>query len=476
MVYFTYSRRGFMAGVAGLGMGTALGVSSNAQATQADIHRQPNIIFILADDLGYADVSCFGNPGFTTPSIDRIASEGIRITRAYANSAVCSATRTALITGRYQDRIACGLEEPIASAGKTHGLPPGLPTLPEQLRRAGYRTALVGKWHLGSPPAFGPLKSGYDHFYGIAGGAADYFTHQGHPGEDQFYKDSQLVHEHGYLTRLLGNEAVSVVNEYGRGPKPFFLSLHFNAPHWPWEGPEDEAESKRLKGHIFDYDGGTQKTYGRMVQAMDEQIGRVLAALDQNGLHENTIVVFTSDNGGERFSATWPFTGMKGELLEGGLRVPAVLRWPGQVASGSETDQAIITMDWLPTFLAAAGATPDASFPTDGMNLLPLLHDTTARQERTLSWRYKIQSQRAQLEGNYKYLKINENEFLFDVVNDPRERANLKDRQPQLFDRLKRAWVAWNDQMLPFPKDSYSWGADGAHFADHYGVTAGERD
>ncbi|MBF0888667.1 MULTISPECIES: sulfatase family protein [Gluconobacter] len=474
MTRFVQRRRAFLSTVAGIGLGAMTGPGARAIAQpgisgrSGERAKAPNIIFILADDLGYADVSCFGTPGFTTPSIDRIAHEGIKLTRAYANSAVCSATRTALITGRYQDRIACGLEEPIASSSGKIGLPPGLPTLPGQLHRAGYRTALVGKWHLGSPPEFGPLKSGYDHFYGISGGAADYFTHQGKPGENQFYRDDHLIHDHGYLTGLLGDEAVRLVDTFAQDASPFFLSLHFNAPHWPWEGPEDEAESKRLKGKIFDYDGGTQKTYGRMVRAMDDQIGRVLATLDRHQLTENTIVVFTSDNGGERFSEIWPFTGMKGELLEGGLRVPAVLRWPARVRAGSESDQTLITMDWLPSFLAAAGVTPDATFPSDGTNLLPFLGDPEKRQSRSLFWRYKIHDQHAHLDGDYKYLKIGENEFLFDVVSDPRERANLKDRKPELFARLKKEWAAWNATMLPFPQGSYSWGADAQDFADHY--------
>lgn len=469
MPYFT-KRRQFLTGA------TSLSLGALAAPLYASNTKRPNIVFILADDLGYADVSCFGNPGFTTPSIDRIASGGIKLKRAYANSAVCSATRTALITGRYQDRLACGLEEPIAfSARKDLGLPPGLPTLPEQLRRNGYQTALVGKWHLGSPPAFGPLKSGYEHFYGITGGAADYYTHQAQPGHDQFYDDDTLTHDHGYLTTLLGDRATHLLEEFSAQHKPFFLSLHFNAPHWPWEGPGDEAESERLKGKILDYDGGTQATYGRMVKAMDDEVGRVLATLDRLKLSDNTIVVFTSDNGGERFSDIWPFTGMKGELLEGGLRVPAVVRWPGTIHPGSESNQAVITMDWLPTFLAAAGITPDKSFTPDGRDIGPFLRTPSKHEDRILSWRYKKNDQHAQTEGQYKYLKIGKNEFLFDVVADPRERANLKDRLPDIFEKLRKDWAQWNAQMLPFPEKSYSWGADGTTFADHYGEDVDDR-
>src|SRR5947209_627281 len=264
----------------------------------------PNIVFIMADDLGYADVSCYGRRDYTTPNIDRIAAEGMRFTQAYANSPVCSATRTALITGRYQYRLPVGLEEPInASTPKGIGLPPSHPTLPSLLKNAGYGTTLVGKWHLGFLPDFSPLKSGYDHFFGIFAGAADYFNH-GSKSPIPLYEQEVPVDRIGYMTNLLGDRAVQTVESYARSKEPFLLSLHFTAPHWPWEGPDDEAESKRINGRLRHHDGGTQKTYAAMVQALDANIGRVLQALDVHGLSSNTIVIFTSDNGGERFSQT----------------------------------------------------------------------------------------------------------------------------------------------------------------------------
>ncbi len=211
--------------------------SAFAKASQP----RPNIIFILADDLGYADLSCYGRPDFQTPNIDRLASQGMKFTQAYANSAVCSATRTALITGRYQDRLRVGLEEPLAGPGWQVGLPPSQPTLPSLLKKAGYGTTLVGKWHLGWLPDYGPLKSGYDHFFGFRGGAVDYFTHKPGVGpmveEDLWDQDAQ-IHEVGYLTQLLGDRAVSVINDYASKQTPFFLSLHFNAPSLAVGRPE----------------------------------------------------------------------------------------------------------------------------------------------------------------------------------------------------------------------------------------------
>jgi len=448
--------------------GAGLGRPSWAQSPK------PNIVFILADDLGYADVSCYGQRDYTTPNIDRLALEGTRFAQAYSNSPDCSATRTALITGRYQYRLPVGLEEPIAPATpKGIGLPPSHPTLPSLLKKAGYNTTLVGKWHLGFLPDFSPLKSGYDHFFGIYGCCADYFNH----GRDasrsgdyayQLHEEEVPVERHGYMTNLLGDRAIQSIEGYARSKEPFLLSLHFTAPHWPWEGPDDEAESKRLR-NIRYRDGGTQATYAKMVQSLDANIGRVLQALDVHELAANTIVVFTSDNGGERFSNIWPFTGMKFELLEGGIRVPAIARWPGRIAGGSVSDQTMITMDWMPTLLAAGGTQPDAAHPSDGENLLPALGGAPSHS-RTFHWRYKAGSQRAIRDGDWKYLRIAGNEFLFNVVQDPRERANLKNRRQDVFDRLKSNWETWNSTMLEERSRPATYTNTGDAMADHYGV------
>src|SRR6266700_227617 len=190
---------------------------------------KPNILFILADDLGYADVSCYGRPDLSTPNIDRLAANGLRLLQAYANSAVCTATRTALITGHYQYRLRVGLEEPLNTSMPTVGLPPGHPTLPSLLKRVGYATTLIGKWHLGRLPKFGPLKSGYDHFYGFRGGAVDYYTHANR--RDDLWDDDVQVHQMGYLTDMLGSRAVDTVDGYAKSDRPFLISLHFSAPH-----------------------------------------------------------------------------------------------------------------------------------------------------------------------------------------------------------------------------------------------------
>src|ERR1700722_14625747 len=270
---------------------------------------KPNIVFILADDMGYADLSCYGRREYKTANIDSIGLRGVRFLQAYANSAVCSATRTALITGRYQYRLRVGLEEPVQYQSP-YGLPPEHPTPPSLLKKAGYGTTLIGKWHLGGLPNFGPLKSGYDHFWGFRWGALDYFTHKygvASTDTEDLWDGDVKIHQAGYLTDLMGDSAVPTIGDYAKAGQPFLLSLHFNAPHWPWEGPGDEAESQRIKA-LVDRDGGSMKTYAQMVTRMDTQVGRVLKAISDAGIANNTIIVFTSDNGGERFSDTWPFT------------------------------------------------------------------------------------------------------------------------------------------------------------------------
>jgi arylsulfatase A-like enzyme len=451
-------------------LATTAGLLAASKAASAPA-KPPNILFILADDFGYADLSCYGRPDYTTPNIDKLAKQGVRFLQAYANSAVCTASRVALITGRYQYRLPVGLEEPLS--GRNVGLPPEHPTLPSLFRKAGYGTTLIGKWHLGPLPDYGPLRSGYDHFWGFRGGALDYFTHKsGGPNTDtdDLWDDDVKVHQNGYLTDLLAEQAIRSMDGYVKQRKPFFISLHFNAPHWPWEAPGDEAESKRLTS-LGAFDAGTIRTYAKMVGEMDLQVGRVMKALEAAGAAHNTIVVFTSDNGGERFSDTWPFTGKKTELLEGGLRIPAIVRWPAHIKPRNTTEQVAMNMDWLPTLLAAAGAQPDPAFPSDGMNLLPVLTQNAPPVARRVYWRYRSNAQQAVRDGDMKYLKINDNTFLFNVVDDPLERANLKERRPDVYKRLVEDYNEWEKTMLPLDPAAGTYSFRPSQLADHYSST-----
>jgi arylsulfatase A-like enzyme len=418
-----------------------------------------NFIFILADDLGYADLGCYGGRAPTSPNIDRMAAEGLRFTRGYSNSAVCSPTRFALATGRYQYRLRGAAEEPIGSAmrgDKVMGLPPEHPTIASRLREKGYRTALVGKWHLGFQPHFSPLKSGYDEHFGPLSGGVDYHTHQDSFGVHDLFEDDREVHRDGYLTDLLSQRAVEFVNRCADRRQPFLLSLHYTAPHWPWETRED-GELARTFGKsypIYHLDGGNIRTYQRMIHHMDEGIGRVLAALDARDIGRDTIVVFTSDNGGERFSDSWPLVGGKMDLMEGGIRVPYVVRWPARTPANTTTEQLAITMDWVPTFFEAAGTAPHPDYPADGMSLLKVLADPDAVADRALFWRMKHNEQRAMRADRWKYLKVNEHEYLFDVVTDERERANLARRQPGRLAAMREDWLRWDATMPPIPEDA----------------------
>ena len=418
-----------------------------------------NFIFILADDLGYADLGCYGGRAPTSPNIDRMAAQGLRFTRGYANSSVCSPTRFALATGRYQYRLRGAAEEPIGSAmrgDKVMGLPPSHPTIASRLKEAGYRTALIGKWHLGFPPHFGPQASGYDEHFGPLSGGVDYHTHQDSFGVHDLFENGTEVNRDGYLTDLLSTRAAEFVTRCGKDKKPFLLSLHYTAPHWPWETRDDGELAKGFgKGNpIYHLDGGNIHVYRRMIHHMDEGIGKVLAALDDQGLAKDTIVVFTSDNGGERFSDSWPLVGGKMDLMEGGIRVPYVVRWPARTPAGTTTDQLAITMDWVPTFFEAAGTEPHPDYPSDGLSLVKQLAQPDAVADRPLFWRMKHKDQRAMRLGRWKYLKVDEHEYLFDVVTDERERANLAKRQPERLAEMRSAWQAWDATMPPIPDDA----------------------
>ncbi|MBL8552559.1 MAG: sulfatase-like hydrolase/transferase [Hyphomonadaceae bacterium] len=430
----------------------------------------PNILFIMADDLGYADLSCYGRTDYSTPVLDGLAADGLQLTNGYANSAVCAPTRVALATGRYQYRLTIGLGEP--GIRGDHGIPPEHPTLPSQLKRLGYRTALIGKWHIGSPPHFGPLRNGYDRFYGLYGGGTDYFRHapDNALGEGAMRANATLIdqdapaRDEGYLTDLFTDRAIQWIE--GGGTEPYFLSLHFTAPHWPWEGPGDQAVSQQLTD-LNHQDGGSLKVYAEMVRSLDRNIGRVLEAIERGGARNNTIVVFTSDNGGERFSDVWPFVGVKGELLEGGIRVPAIVRWPGRIARGQRCEQVITSMDWMPTLLAAAGGAPDPAYPSDGANLIAELTGAPAKP-RKLFWRFKANEQRAFRDGDWKYLKIRGFEHLFNLAEDQRERADRKDHEAAIFARMKAEYDAWDATMLAYTEEAYSHDVTKGNYSDRY--------
>lgn len=445
-----FTRREFIGGAI-----SAASASSVIFNTDTSAASRPNILFILADDMGWGDLSCYGRPDYQTPNLDKLARQGIRFTNAYSAAPVCTPTRVGFQTGRYPARLPVGLEEPIherSSLGervKTIGIPRSHPTVSSLIKAAGYDTALVGKWHLGYWPDFGPLHFGFDEFFGIMSGAVDHFTHKDMTANLDLYEGEVPVERIGYLTDLLTDRAI----QYVKRPhtKPFYLSLHYTAPHWPWEGPKDRAFSNVMKyGPVGFRAGGSLQVYAEMMKSLDAGIGRVLDVLKATGLERNTLIIFTSDNGGERFSYNWPFRGAKMDLYEGGVRVPAIVRWPGVTTAGEVSDQPVITMDWSATMIAAVGSKPDAKFPLDGEDLIEVLKSKRPIFDRTFFWRtYKQGGMRS---GKWKYIRESKMELLHDLSVDEHEQANFAEAKPETLNRLRGLFKNWESQMMVYPK------------------------
>ena len=422
-------------------------IANSVQSSSSVKEARPNIIFILADDLGWGDLSCYGRPDYRTPNIDLLALQGTKFTDAYSASAVCTPTRCAYITGRYPARFKIGLEEPLIVTNSKVGLEPNQQTIASLLKQSGYDTALIGKWHLGFRPEWGPNAHGFDEFFGILAGAGDYFLHKNGLGQPDLYENLTPVERNGYLTDLLTERAVNYVKKPRNAP--FFLSLHYTAPHWPWQGPqggEPVLFTDKVPEPATMANGGSLNAYAQMMKSLDDGVARVMQSIKAAGIDKKTLVIFTSDNGGERFSYLWPFSGRKGDLLEGGIRVPAIVRWPGVVPANRVTQQMAITMDWTATIVAAAKAEA-SSF--DGIDLLPVIRGTSGVIDRTFFWR--IYARDAVREGNWKYVRDGEVRKLFDLSLDQHEQADFSQKHPEVLQRLMKEFDRWNDQMLPRP-------------------------
>jgi len=421
--------------------------ANSVQRSSGAKESRPNIVFILADDLGWGDLSCYGRPDYRTPNIDLLALQGTKFTDAYSASAVCTPTRCGYITGRYPARFKIGLEEPLVATNSNVGLEPNQPTVASLLKQSGYDTALIGKWHLGFRPEWGPNAHGFDEFFGILAGAGDYFLHQNGLGQPDLYENLTPVERNGYLTDLLTERAVNYVKKSRSAP--FFLSLQYTAPHWPWQGPkggERVSFSDKTPEPTTMAAGGSLELYAQMMKSLDDGVGRVMESIKAAGIDKKTLVIFTSDNGGERFSYLWPFSGRKGDLLEGGIRVPALVRWPGVVPANRLTQQMAITMDWTATIVAAAKA---EGHSLDGIDLLPVIKGTSPVTDRTFFWR--IYSRDAVREGKWKYVRDGEVRKLFDLSVDQHEQADFSQKNPEVLERLMTEFDKWNDQMLPRP-------------------------
>lgn len=413
-----------------------------------------NIIYIMADDLGYADLSCFGRKDFQTPNLDKLATEGMKFTNAYSGAPVCTATRTAFMTGRYPARTSIGLLEPWTPVKRDSaiGLDAAAYSVAALVKNAGYETALLGKWHLGIGPSFSPLENGFDYFFGMYTGAADYISQKGDGGGHDLYENGIPNFSKGYSTELIGAKAISFLQK--EHSKPFFLSIQFTAPHWPWQGPGDAAlpDSVPMSAKWMSSKGSPQ-IFEAMMKSLDDQVGHIIQTLKETGLEKNTLVIFTSDNGGEKFSDMGPFAKNKMNVWEGGIHVPAIAWWPGKIKANSTTSQQVITMDWTATILELAGTRASADYPPDGISLLPAFNGKQKNIARTFYWRLTQRTrQQAILDNHWKWIADEKAEYLFDLSMDEGEKNNLIFTRKDKAAALKNKYQKWEKTVLtPIP-------------------------
>lgn len=411
-------------------IGLVLAGSSVASANA----ERPHILYIVADDLGWKDVGYHGSPDIRTPHIDKLAAGGARLERFYVQP-MCSPTRAALMTGRYPFRY--GFQTAVIPSKGTYGLPADERLLPEALKEAGYFTAMVGKWHLGhAERRFWPRQRGFDYHYGAVLGEIDYFTRSSHDVLD-WQRDNKEVKEDGYVTQLLGADAVKTIRRHD-STRPLFLYLAFTAPHAPYQAPPEYVE--RCK-HIPDE---PRRTYAAMIECLDDEIGKTLAALEEKGMRDNTLIVFHSDNGGTRDARmtgesavkkvpcdNGPLKGGKGQLYEGGTLVPAIANWPGHIRAG-EVGELIHITDMLPTLAEIAGASTAESKPLDGMNVWPAIaHGKPSGRSEVV---YNVEPFRGAVrQGDWKLVwkcLLPTRMELYHLGKDPYEQTNLAESEP----------------------------------------------
>ncbi len=399
---------------------------------------KPNILIFLTDDLGAGDIGPYGVPDIRTPHLDRFARQGVRFTNSYSNGPVCTPTRCALMTGRYQQRY--GLEWALMPTQREMGLSAGVPTLPRLLKQAGYRTAMFGKWHLGGSLPMMPVAHGFDSFYGITGGNVDFYSHENVNRFHDLWENETNVREEGYLTELLTKRTVAYLDAHAKQHRddPFFVYVPYNAVHWPFQAPRRPADVRDAKTW-FD---GNRADYKEMVEAVDDSVGAILGTLDRNKL-DNTLVIFTNDNGGERLSRNLPYFHHKQTLWEGGIRVPTLVRWTGKLPANRDCDQPMMTMDLTATALKAAGV--DAPSNLDGTDLGPFMTGKQPVAERTFYWRIDRagRKQQAVRRGNLKWINDGAVDMLFDLERDPGERTDIFTRLPEKADELRKAYREW---------------------------------
>lgn len=412
---------------------------------------QPNIILIMADDLGYGDIGCYGNNEISTPSLDKLAAEGLKFTDFHSNGSVCSPTRAALLTGKYQQRS--GLEgviyaNPMEETRQT-GLDINEPTFADYLKEAGYATGIVGKWHLGYRVEYNPLYQGFEYFRGYVSGNVDYHSHVDQAGFPDWWHDLEKVEENGYVTDLVTKYSIEFIEK--NKDQPFCLYVAHEVPHYPFQGRKDKADRypgyprDKIPGH------GTRKdkkgAYKEMIEVMDEGIGKIIAKLDEHNLMDKTLVFFCSDNGAIADPGNnGNLRGNKGSLWEGGHRVPAIAVWPGYIKPGSITDETVMSMDMFPTFVNLSKNPTDRDYNFDGMDITRLLIEEQSLPFRTLFWKYR--NQKVARNDNWKLIVDHDTTKLFDLRADISESINLVSLETRMTEQLQAELKKWEVDVL----------------------------
>jgi arylsulfatase A-like enzyme len=424
----------------------ALTLPSHASAQSA----RPNVVLIVTDDVGYGDIGSYGAPDVKTPNIDSLARNGVRLTDFYA-APQCTPTRAALISGRYQQRFALevAMGSPKSPAGET-GLPARGYSLPQLLKNQGYATGLVGKWHLGYKPEFSPNAHGFDYFFGFKSGYIDYYQHTNPDGDPDLFENATPVHVDGYMTDLITERSVKFIDAHAAAP--FFLEVTYNAAHWPFQVPDHPSVAAEKGRFVQPHEPGTatRQDYIAMLERADQGIGRILQVLRQRGLERNTLVIYMQDNGGEWLSRNAPLFHRKGTVWEGGIRVPAIFRWPARLPAGRVSNQVGIVQDVTASILAATGTAIPADARPDGINLLPMLEGRSPLVERTLFFRFPIGGTVRQLavrQGSWKLLVDGAKTFVFDLSKDIGERTDLASQRQDVARRLRPLIAAWEKEV-----------------------------
>jgi len=397
----------------------------------------------MADDLGYGDLSCYGSTQIQTPNIDMLAANGIKFMDFHSNGAVCSPTRAALLTGRYQQRS--GIEGVVTARGHRHtGMALSETTFAEVLKTAGYTTALFGKWHLGYQVEFNPVKQGFDEFRGYVSGNVDYISHVDQTGYEDWWLNDQLVPEEGYSTDLITDHGVRFIEK--NRDKPFCLYLAHESPHYPYQGRNDKPD--RFPNTSFPNHGSRpdkKAAYKEMINALDDGIGRIVEIVNKLGLAENTFIFFCSDNGALlQVGSNGLLRGAKGSLWEGGHRVPAVATWPGHIKPGIVTHETVLSMDLFPTMASLAGA--EIPEGLDGMDISHVLLKNEQLQQRALFWRFK--KQKAIRKGPWKLLIDSNKKHLFNLDDDLSEQNNLADKETTQLKILEKELLQWEKEVI----------------------------